>query len=106
MPSRDGTAGRIKSHHTTADYVRNYEAAGLAKPELSRYCQECGRLPAWCECVDAMDSEPEVQEFRTAQQVAVGHNQTLVLDARPFADSGPGVGRIGLDAHGRRVRLP
>lgn len=70
MPSRDGTAGRIKSHHTTAEYVRNYEAAGLAKPELSRYCQTCGRLPAWCECEK-------------------GHDRgVLVLDARPMRKEG------------------
>jgi hypothetical protein len=83
MPSRDGTAGRIKSHHTTAEYVRNYEAAGLAKPELDRYCQECGRLPAWCEC-PRRDIEDRFIDAALKQE-SWEKSQTLVLDARPMA---------------------
>lgn len=40
----------IRSKEATAEYVRGFEASGLDKPELSRYCERCGLLPAWCEC--------------------------------------------------------
>ena len=42
----------IKSHATTREYVANYQQTDMAKPELGRYCEACGRLPAWCVCED------------------------------------------------------
>jgi|WetSurMetagenome_2_1015567.scaffolds.fasta_scaffold13929_4 hypothetical protein len=42
----------IKSHATTREYTEHYQQTDMAKPELARYCDWCGRLPAWCLCED------------------------------------------------------
>jgi hypothetical protein len=44
----------IKSHATTREYVENYQRTDMAKAELGRYCEGCGRLPAWCECPEGI----------------------------------------------------
>ena len=44
----------IKPKPTTREYVENYQQTDMAKLELARYCQGCGRLPCWCECPEGI----------------------------------------------------
>jgi hypothetical protein len=42
----------IKSKPTTREYTERYQQTDMAKPELGRYCDGCGRLLCWCECLE------------------------------------------------------
>jgi hypothetical protein len=50
----------IKSHATTREYTERYQQTDMAKAELGRYCEGCGRLPCWCECNRKPRDNPNV----------------------------------------------
>jgi hypothetical protein len=53
----------IKSHATTREYTERYQQTDMAKVELGRYCDGCGRLPHWCLCGDIVKACENVDRF-------------------------------------------
>jgi len=68
----------IKSHATTREYTEHYQQTDMAKPELARYCDGCGRLPAWCLCEALVKAAAVWQKF-TARAADHAERQARVL---------------------------
>lgn len=60
--------------YLTKDERARYAETFGGRPALDRYCENCGMLPAWCECV------PIPPHLQRALAAAVSN-----LDTRPVA---------------------
>ena len=47
----------VNSGPLTEAFRRGCDAMGGEWDKLSKYCAQCGRLPAWCECKQAEQQE-------------------------------------------------